>query len=134
MFFGSTACVKTAYVYYPYLTTMDVTTPRSVVLVFLSLSTALVKRTNYFIVPRGTRLILLIRMILGTISMLSFFTALELLPTNKTVVLSNLMPVMTAILAAIFLKEKMHCLEWIGVIVAFGGVVLVSLNAEGGST
>ena len=134
VFFGTVVVIKTAYAAYPFLTSLDMTLPRCIILPILSSLVALVMQKNIFAVPRGSRLVLFTRLFFGTTGMISYFTALELLPTNKAVVLFNLTPIFTGILAALVLKEKMHWSEYIGVFVAFGGVVLVSLTAEGGST
>lgn len=46
--------------------------------------------------------------------------------------LINLTPIITAILATLFLGERLRMLGWLGILAAFAGVVLIALGEGGG--
>jgi drug/metabolite transporter (DMT)-like permease len=53
-------------------------------------------------------------------------TTMGLLATTS--VLGSLYPVVTAILAAVFLHERLRWVQYVGVAVAVGGVIMISAS------
>ncbi|MBO22318.1 MAG: RNA polymerase subunit sigma-54 [Rhodospirillaceae bacterium] len=66
------------------------------------------------------------RAFLNAASMLSWFTALSLMPVGDATAVSLIGPVFVAILAMIFLGEHVGCMRWFGIVLAvIGGLVVV---------
>ena len=66
-----------------------------------------------------------IRSIVGTISMFSFFYILPRMPLGTSVTIKYLSPVFTALFAGAMLNEKIKRLQWVYVLMAFLGVLLL---------
>jgi len=96
---------------------------RSVVM--LLISTALVRRAGLAMWGNNKRL-LLFRGVLGFCALLCFFWAVTKLPLADVTVLHFTNPVFTAILAAIFLSEKMSAREISGLLLSLTGVLFVA--------
>lgn len=79
--------------------------------------------------PEGKACMLIIRGLLGYGFMVGYYYAIEVLPLADAVVINYTMPVITAIGAAIFLKEKWEKLDALGSVLCFTGVLLVSKPA-----
>lgn len=80
--------------------------------------------------------ILVLRAILGIISMTSFFFTLQWMPFGAAVSLKYLSPVFAAIVALFLLKEKIKRIQWLFLIMALLGVLLLKgfdtrINLEG---
>lgn len=76
--------------------------------------------------PTGRHQGLLIsRGIIGTISMALFFMAVKEIPFGSAVSLRYLSPIFAAILAVLWLKEKITLWQWICFLLAFCGVLLL---------
>ena len=73
---------------------------------------------------KNVRLIL-IRSIVGTMSMFAFFYVLPRMPLGTSVTIKYLSPVFTALFAAAMLNEKIKIRQWIYIIMAFVGVLLL---------
>jgi len=71
---------------------------------------------------------LLIRGIAGVIALTIFFFTLQKLPLAVAAILQYLSPIFTVILAAFILKEKIFKIQWILIILAFCGVLLVGYD------
>jgi drug/metabolite transporter (DMT)-like permease len=66
-----------------------------------------------------------IRSIVGTISMFSFFYILPRMPLGSSVTIKYLSPVFTALFAGLMLKERVKPLQWLYILMAFIGVMLL---------
>lgn len=71
---------------------------------------------------------LFIRGFAGLIALTIFFFTLQKLPLAIATVVQYLSPVFTVILAVIFLKEKVLKIQWLFILSAFSGVVLIGVN------
>jgi drug/metabolite transporter (DMT)-like permease len=69
---------------------------------------------------------LLLRGLLGTVSLLSFYYALIALPLSDAVVIMNTSPILTAALAAMILRERAHPRLFVALLCCKGGVVAVT--------
>ena len=67
----------------------------------------------------------LIRAIIGIVSMSMWFQALSILPLSEVVALSFVIPIISTVLAIIFLKEKVNKLTWLVCVIAFIGVMVI---------
>ncbi|MCH1538845.1 MAG: DMT family transporter [Flavobacteriaceae bacterium] len=75
---------------------------------------------------RGNKMPLLIyRGLVGVTSMILFFASVQFISVGSAVTLRYVAPLFAAILAVIFLKEKILPLQWFFFIIAFIGVVLI---------
>ena len=68
---------------------------------------------------------LIYRGLAGVISMTLFFTSVQYISVGSAVTLRYVAPFFAAVLAVIFLKEKIFPLQWLFYIIAFFGVVLI---------
>ena len=66
-----------------------------------------------------------VRSIVGTISMFSFFYILPRMPLGTSVTIKYLSPVFTALFAGAMLNEKINRLQWVYILLAFMGVMLL---------
>ena len=71
------------------------------------------------------RKLLLARGINGVISMVLFFAVVKLIPFGSSVSLRYVAPIFAAILAVIFLRERISLIQWICFLIAFIGVLLL---------
>ncbi len=69
--------------------------------------------------------ILILRSIVGLISITLFFRAVQIMPFASAVALRYLSPLFATVFAVIFLHERVKPLQWLFVVIAFGGVVLI---------
>jgi drug/metabolite transporter (DMT)-like permease len=69
--------------------------------------------------------LIVIRSVVGSISMFSFFYILPRMPLGSSVTIKYLSPVFTALFAGALLKEKIKPLQWLYILMAFTGVVLL---------
>jgi drug/metabolite transporter (DMT)-like permease len=69
--------------------------------------------------------LLIVRGFFGTISLFCMFYSLAHMPIAMAMTFSNMSPLFTVIIAHYFLKEKVHPLHVVFLIMAFGGVILV---------
>jgi drug/metabolite transporter (DMT)-like permease len=74
--------------------------------------------------PNNPKMILL-RGVTGTISLMLYFFTLQVMPLTTAVTIQYLAPLFTAILAGYFLREKITWVQWLFLIMAFAGVLLV---------
>ncbi len=72
--------------------------------------------------------------LLGSIGQLVLFFTLKIAPAYLVFPLLSLTPVVTILLAVIFLKEKTSRLGWIGIGVAIIAILLLSYQPPGGGT
>jgi len=69
--------------------------------------------------------LLLFRGIVGVISMTLFFASVQYISVGSAVTLRYVAPIFAAVLAVIFLKEKILPLQWFFFVLAFIGVALI---------
>ena len=68
---------------------------------------------------------LILRGVVGTISMTLFFMAIKLIPIGSAVTLRYLSPIFAAVLALLFLGERIKKMQWIFFLLAFFGAALL---------
>ena len=68
---------------------------------------------------------IVIRSLLGTISMFAFFYILPRMPLGSSVTIKYLSPVFTALFAGVLLKEEIKLLQWVYILMAFTGILLL---------
>lgn len=74
---------------------------------------------------------LILRGIVGMISLICFFYSIQMLPLGTAVTIGNLVPFFTLFLAFLFLKEKIPYLKWVFFAISFLGVLLMKgLDAD----
>ncbi len=95
---------------------------RSFITWFLSM--IILAKNRVSLVGKNQKLLFL-RSIVGTISMFSFFHILQKMPFGSAVALKYLSPIFTAIFAIFLLKEKMKPVQWLYLLLAFSGVVML---------
>lgn len=69
--------------------------------------------------------LLILRGVVGLISMFLFFKALQIMPMASAVSLRYTSPIFATLLALIILKEKVIPWQWLLFLVAFGGIVML---------
>jgi drug/metabolite transporter (DMT)-like permease len=93
-------------------------------LVSLSICYVFLKRMG--ISPWGkNKKLLILRGFFGTLSLFCMFYSLQHMPIAMAMTFSNMSPLFTVIIAHFFLKEKVHPLHVVFLLLAFGGVILV---------
>jgi len=76
--------------------------------------------------PLGNkRMLLLLRSIVGLISMVFFFKSLKYMPMGTAVSIRYIAPLFAALFAIFLLKEKIKPIQWLFFILAFIGVVIL---------
>ncbi|MFK8008260.1 MAG: DMT family transporter [Saprospiraceae bacterium] len=68
---------------------------------------------------------LLLRGLVGVISLSTFFMALQRIPLGSAISIRYLGPIFGVVMAAYFLKEKVKNLQWVSLIIAFSGVIVL---------
>jgi drug/metabolite transporter (DMT)-like permease len=68
---------------------------------------------------------LIIRGLVGSISMFSFFYILTNIPFGSAVAFKYLSPIFTALFAIFILKDKVSFIQWVFFLVTFSGIVLL---------
>mmetsp|Transcript_83599 Transcript_83599/g.249405 ORF Transcript_83599/g.249405 Transcript_83599/m.249405 type:complete len:369 (-) Transcript_83599:406-1512(-) len=111
--------------YLPLFTTFEVVFWRSI---FMSLmcSIWLGHRRVDPVGPRGDQTILTLRGITGFGFMGCFYFAIKTLPLSDAVVITYMAPVITAVAAAVLLREAWGLLDALGSLLSLAGVVLIS--------
>lgn len=67
----------------------------------------------------------ILRAVIGILSMTMWFEALSILPLPEVVALSFAIPIISTVLAIVFLKERVNKLTWIVCIIGLIGVVVI---------
>ena len=81
---------------------------------------------RYRISPLGNcRWLLIFRSVLGLSSMILFMVSLRKIPLGVAVTLSQMYPILTAILAMFFLNERIRLWHWFFLLLSFFGVILI---------
>ena len=102
--------------------TIEQTFFRSIVTAIFCLAFMLKKHITFKI--KNVKLIV-IRSIVGTISMFSFFYILPRMPLGTSVTIKYLSPVFTALFAGAMLNEKINTKQWFYIVLAFVGILLL---------
>lgn len=71
---------------------------------------------------------LLIRGLAGTVALTIFFYTIHQIPLAIAIVVQNLSPIFTVILAMILLKERVRVLQWFFIVMSFVGVALIAVS------
>lgn len=90
----------------------------------LLITTAILKTKKIPFKP-NKRSLLIIRGIMGVTSMSLFFMSAHYISIGSAVTIRYIAPLFTALMAILFLKEKIFSLQWLFFIVAFIGVILI---------
>lgn len=69
--------------------------------------------------------LLILRGLIGSVSMFSFFFIITRIPFGSAVTLKYLSPIFTAIFAVLFLKEKISSVHWLFFLLSFAGVLVM---------
>ena len=76
----------------------------------------------------NNRKLLLIRGILGVISMIFFFQSIKYLDLGVSVSVRYTSPIFATLFAMFFLKEKVNIFQWGFLLISFAGVVIIKLD------
>ncbi len=68
---------------------------------------------------------LFLRGLVGVISLSTFFMALQRIPLGSAISIRYLGPIFGVVMAAYFLKEKVKGLQWLSLLIAFSGVIVL---------
>ena len=90
----------------------------------LVLTFFLLRSRKISLVPNQPKLLIL-RGVVGVISMSLFFLGIHFIPIGSAVTIRYIAPLFGAVLAVYFLKERIFPLQWFFYVVAFFGVVLI---------
>lgn len=74
---------------------------------------------------------LLIRSLAGTTALTIFFYTIHHIPLAIAIVVQNLSPIFTVILAMFLLKERVRTLQWFFIVMSFLGVALIAYDQFG---
>jgi drug/metabolite transporter (DMT)-like permease len=96
-------------------------------LVSFILSAAIIKKKKIPFFGKNKKW-LMVRGIAGVVALTIFFFTLQELPLAVASILQYLSPIFTVILAAFLLKEKIFKMQWILIILAFCGVLLIAFD------
>ena len=69
--------------------------------------------------------LLVLRGVFGTMALLTYFITVKEMPLGTAVTIQYLSPIFTAIIALIFLSEKVRNIQWLFFLISFSGVVLI---------
>lgn len=108
------------------LPTMQIVLARA--LVTLALSSIGLWRAGLRPFGTNTRLLLL-RGLFGSAGLMCFYAAVSHLPLAEATVIHQVSPVLTAVVAAIWIGEKLQAHILLGMALAFGGVILIAQPA-----
>ncbi len=61
----------------------------------------------------------------GFLGMITYYSALKVLPSSKVVPLCSTYPLVSAVLAVMFLGESLNWVKFLGIIMIVGGIFLV---------
>jgi len=108
------------------LPTMQIVLARAVVTLALSVIGLIRARQR----PWGTNnRLLVMRGVFGSVGFMCFYAAVNHLPLAEATVIHHISPILTAVIAAIWLGEKLEARVVIGMTLAFAGVVMIAQPA-----
>ena len=111
-------CVKAI----PYIPIHQIITFRSVFSIIICVYTLKKSAIPFW---GNNKPLLLLRGLVGSLSLFCFFYSIQHLPLASAVTLSNLIPIFALGLSAIFLKEKIAKYQWLFFFISFLGVLLI---------
>ena len=77
--------------------------------------------------PFGTRTgLLLLRGVFGSAGLMCYYAAVSYLPLAEATVIHQISPVLTAVVAAVWIGERMQARILLGMVLAFAGVVMIA--------
>jgi len=82
-------------------------------------------KVDFFPIPKEVRTVYILRCVIGMMCNLSFLISLQYIPFSKASVLFWTSPVFTALLSKYYLNEILSIFDWIAVIVAFIGLLII---------
>ncbi|PWK28523.1 drug/metabolite transporter (DMT)-like permease [Arcicella aurantiaca] len=88
------------------------------------LSVSYLKFYHIPLIGKNSKLLVL-RALVGSVSMFSFFYILTRIPFASSVALKYLSPIFTTIAAIIFLKEKVKPIQWLFFLMSFIGILIM---------
>ena len=109
------------------LPTMQIVFARA--LVTLTLSAIALKQAGLRAIGNNTRLLLL-RGLFGSGGLMCYYAAVNHLPLAEATVIHQISPVMTAVVAAIWIREKLQARILLGMALAFSGVLMIAQPAS----
>ena len=95
---------------------------RALLVIILYTATICIKDKSLFYVPSHLSCLLFVRCFFGTGSITFLFISLKYLTYSTSMILTLLYPIFTAILAWLFLKEKLSIFDIIAFILSLTGV------------
>ena len=119
---------KIAYIHNPHLTGFDYVLIRSFSMGVLAASNVVYQKVDIFDIKPKYRLLMLLRCLTGGIGMPCFFLGLKYIPSSKATLITNINPLIVAILSYFILKEAIKKSTVIALLGAFIGVTLFSLH------
>lgn len=118
LFTALNVCVK----YLPHIPASELVFFRGLVTLFISAFYVVQKKLPLM---GNNKPVLVLRGFFGTMSLFALFYCLQHIPLAMATVISNLAPLFTVLIAHYFLKEKATWMNWILLVVAFLGVLLI---------
>lgn len=105
------------------ITVWEVISGRALIVVILCSITICIKDRSLFYIPHELRRLLFLRCFIGTISFSLMFINLKFLTFSTSMIFYFLYPIFTAVVAWIFMKEKLHCFDIIALAASLLGVI-----------
>lgn len=111
-------CVK----YIPHIPIIEIILARA--LITITISYAILKKRKIY--PWGHHhRFLIARGVFGALGLVCYFYTLQQMALANAIVIHYVSPIFTAIIALLFLKEKVRVVQWLSFIVTFIGVIMV---------
>ncbi|CAI2374596.1 unnamed protein product [Moneuplotes crassus] len=104
---------------------------RGSILILFAGCDVLCRRVNVFRFPQEVYASVILRFFTGAIGMALYFYAIKFLPMSQGSVILCINPLISAVLAYLFLKEVLACRDILCLLGAFGGCVLVNISRIG---
>ena len=82
-------------------------------------------KVDFYPIPKEVRTVYILRCVIGMMCNLSFLLSLQYIPFSKASVLFWTSPVFTAIMSKYFLNEILSIFDWVAVVVAFFGILII---------
>ena len=97
----------------------------------LAISNVVYQKVDIFGIEPKYRLLMLIRCLIGGLGMPCFFLGLKYIASSKATLISNMNPLVVAVLSYFILKETIKISNVVALLGAFVGVTLFSINQNG---
>ena len=119
---------KIAYTNNPNLTGFDYLLVRSFAMNTMAITNVVYQKVDIFDIKPQYRFLLFLRCLIGAIGMPCFFIGLKYVPSSKAAMITNIHPLIVAILSFFVLRETIHKSTIVALVGAFCGVTLFSIN------